>query len=159
MIGDNGLITAAEQNQDNVSFANHALTLGRVETTAYGVGGDDTITTLEGSDIILGGEGGDTIVASDLTNLLATDHNIVLGDDGYIDYDNDQALSSNPTDASDIDEIFSTSTDANGGADTIDTGDGDDIVIGGRFDDTINVGNGDNLVIGDSGRILSLIHI
>src|SRR5262249_17683081 len=52
-----------------------------------------------------------------------------------------------------IDQIFSTSTTAFGGADTISTGDGSDIVIGGRADDTIDAGNGDNIVIGDSGQI------
>ena len=73
----------------------------------------------------------------------------MLGDDGRIAY----ALTD--TDASDIDLIESTSTTVAGGADQITTGDGEDIIIGGRFGDTINAGNGDNLVIGDSGRIVA----
>jgi Ca2+-binding RTX toxin-like protein len=40
-----------------------------------------------------------------------------------------------------------------GGNDTIDSGAGQDIIIGGRLDDTVNAGDGDNVVIGDSGRI------
>jgi Ca2+-binding RTX toxin-like protein len=86
--------------------------------------------------------------------------NIIFGDTGYIDYDND-------SDADDIDEIASTTTtaawgvDANldpviidvGGIDTIHTGDGDDLILGGRFGDTINARNGDNIVFGDSGSI------
>ena len=54
---------------------------------------------------------------------------------------------------SDIDLIESLSTTRSGGVDTITTLGGNDIVIGGRFGDTINAGDGDNLVIGDSGRI------
>ena len=40
-----------------------------------------------------------------------------------------------------------------GGVDNITTLGGNDIVIGGRFGDTVDAGDGDNLVIGDSGRI------
>ena len=55
--------------------------------------------------------------------------------------------------SSDIDLIVSLSTTAAGGADQINTGHGNDIVIGGRFGDTINARDGDNLVVGDSGRV------
>ena len=54
-----------------------------------------------------------------------------------------------------MDAIVSTSTTNFGGADQITAGAGQDIIIGGRFGDTINAGDGDNLVIGDSGRILA----
>src|SRR5205814_398899 len=40
-----------------------------------------------------------------------------------------------------------------GGADTIATGSGDDIVIGGAAGDTIGAGEGNNTVFGDSGLI------
>ena len=49
--------------------------------------------------------------------------------------------------------MLSLSTTAGGGADDIDSGSGDDILIGGRFGDTIDTVDGDNFVIGDSGEI------
>src|SRR5205085_1086258 len=42
---------------------------------------------------------------------------------------------------------------ATGGPDKITTLGGDDIVIGGAFDDTIDAGDGNNVVFGDSGSI------
>ena len=119
-----------------------------VETLAFGVGGADSILTLSGRDIILGGHEGDTIIASDLANPSTDDDNIVFGDDGRIVYDADG-------DPADIDLIESLATLVAGGADTIDTGDGEDIVLGGRFGDTIRAREGENLVIGDSGRIVA----
>ena len=82
--------------------------------------------------------------------------NIVLGDDGAIDYvreERDGDVPGADTDASDIDLILSLSTTDGGGADDIDSGSGDDIIIGGRFGDIIDAGDGDNLVFGDSGEI------
>ncbi len=146
IIGDHGRIVSA--TSDTTRFGTHPLTLGQIETTNFAVGGDETINTGVGVDIIFGGFGGDTITASDLNNTTTDDENIVLGDDGEIVYDND----SNPTD---IDEIVSTSTTSGGGIDVINTGEGEDIIIGGRFGDTINAREGDNIVIGDSGKITS----
>ena len=88
---------------------------------------------------MLGGVGGDTID-------VGTGDNIVLGDNGFIDY------VSVDTDPGDIDQIGSTDT-ADGGIDDITSGGGDDIVIGGTAGDTIDAGDGDNIVIGDSGTI------
>src|SRR5207244_2395171 len=108
-----------------------------------GVGGADSITTLGGRDIILGGADADTINAGD-------GHNIVLGDTGYIDY---VGLDNDP---SDIDRIASPVDLADagiGGGDQITTGAGDDIILGGAAGDGINAGDGDNLVLGDSGQI------
>ena len=68
---------------------------------------------------------------------------------------NGEAFVATDGNSSDIDIIQSTSTAAFGGADTITTGDGSDIVIGGRLDDVIDAGNGDNVVIGDSAIIVS----
>ena len=102
-------------------------------------------------------------------------NNIVLGDSGYIDwtaaehgYPTQQAGDDN--DPTDIDRIWSTDTD-HGGSDSIYTGQGDDIIIGGENDATvaddaepslivesveeIYAGGGDNLVFGDSGQIIA----
>ncbi|MDT8419498.1 MAG: calcium-binding protein, partial [Desulfuromonadales bacterium] len=149
VIGDNGSVTATDGSYQ--TLPNQPMTIGRIETTAFGIGGVDVITTGTGSDIVLGGhdEGtttvGGTTYSGDTINV-GSGHNIVLGDDGTIVYDDD-------SDPSDIDEIVSTSTTAAGGADSITSLGGQDIIIGGRFGDTINAGDGDNLVIGDSGRI------
>jgi Ca2+-binding RTX toxin-like protein len=42
-----------------------------------------------------------------------------------------------------------------GGDDTIDTGNRNDIVIGGTGDDVIRAGNGVNIVVGDNARLFS----
>ena len=83
-------------------------------------------------------------------------NNIVLGDDGKIDYvrqERDGTVPGADTEASDIDLIESLSTTAAGGVDNITTNGDNDIVIGGRFGDTVNAGDGQNIVLGDSGRI------
>ena len=144
VIGDNGRIVSALA--DTPRFGGQPLTLGLIETMAFGVGGGDTINTLSGRDIIMGGHANDTITASDLTHASADDDNIVFGDDGRIVYDADG-------NSADIDLIVSLSTTAAGGIDIIDTGDGEDIILGGRYGDTIRAREGENLVIGDSGRI------
>lgn len=147
VIGDNGRITAAAA--DSSRWGGQPISLGRIETTDFDIGGVDTITTLAGRDIVVGGDAGDLITVSDLNNPGVADHNIVIGDDGFVDY----AIADN--DPSDIDALASTSPTLGGGEDIVETGDGDDIVIGGRFDDTIRARNGDNIVFGDSGRILA----
>jgi len=148
VIGDSGKITAA--NDDSVQqLAGIPMTFGEIETITFGDGGVDTITTLGGHDILLGGHEGDIINAGE-------GNNIVLGDDGQIDYtraDRGSMVSGADANAADIDVIESLSTDYAGGADTITTGAGNDIIIGGRYGDTLDAGDGDNIVIGDSGRI------
>jgi Ca2+-binding RTX toxin-like protein len=136
IFGDHGII-------DQVTGTRRISTTGavtRITTTEPSNGVADTIYGGSNNDIILGGNGGDTIDAGEGSN-------IVFGDLGYIDF---VGLDADP---SDIDQIASTETTSFGGADGITSGDGQDIIIGGRFGDTINTGNGDNLVIGDSGRI------
>ena len=157
VIGDSGKITAADANAPQ--FGGQPMTFGLIETIQPDDGGDDTITTLSGYDIVFGGDENDTIVVSDLLNLnTTTDHNIVFGDNGLIDYVRaERALGVGGADLNpgDIDLIESTATDFAGGMDTITSGDGQDIIIGGRFGDVIMANDGDNLVIGDSGQIVA----
>jgi Ca2+-binding RTX toxin-like protein len=148
VIGDSGKIRSAVA--DTPDFSNHPLTLGQIETLAFGIGGPDLITTGTGRDIVLGGHLNDTITVSDLLVSGADDHNIVLGDDGFILYDRD-------LNSGDIDEIASLSTTFAGGSDTITSTGGDDIIIAGRFGDDVHAGDGDNVVIGDSGQLLSAV--
>ena len=158
VLGDSGRITAAVEDSPRFS-PNVPLTVGSIETIAPDIGGSDTITSGTGYDILFGGDKGDSITVSDIYNLVFTDHNIVLGDNGLIDYVRaERDLGVPPgadTDSSDIDLIESTATYYAGGIDTIISGDGQDIIIGGRFGDTIIANHGDNLVIGDSGQIVA----
>ena len=201
VFGDNGRITAATGNA--INFIGLPITLGLVETIESLIGGSDKITTGIGRDIIMGGIDADLIVANFgeygfdenlVPAALGSDaNNIVIGDSGYLDWTAADAgrvyadattplagtLPGDDQNAMDIDRVWSTET-TDGGTDTIKTGDGDDIIIGGedgeiisdvRIDgietlrpelastgtegDTILAGQGNNLVFGDNGRILA----
>src|SRR5439155_303521 len=136
------------------------------------------------------GGGGDVLTLNDTGDDTAgarEGRNIVIGDSGYIDWTAADfgrfyaattfargTLSGDDSNALDIDRIFSTEPD-HGGNDTITTGAGDDIIIGGEDGelvqgihiagsgapeivvaaatdgDTIVAGTGNNLVLGDAG--------
>ncbi len=96
-----------------------------VQTSSPDQGGDDWIFTDSGSDIVLGGRGGDHIDAGQTERGDAA-RDIVLGDHGSIEFSDTGAVSQ------------LTSTDPNlGGADWITTGGGPDLIIGG--DDVDNI--------------------
>ena len=126
ILGDGGTITAADQNDHR--YGNLPITLGSIATTDDGIGGNDTISTGNGNDVVLGGTGADTIHIGSGTNL-------VLGDDGAIVWASD----GNPAD---IDLVTSTDP-TDGGNDTITIGTGEAIVVGGAGADTITGGAGD----------------
>ena len=93
------------------------MTLGLLTTTDSAVGGADRITSGAGDDAVLGGIGGDTIDAGDGAN-------VVLGDNGLVDWtaaERGGTLPGDDADASDIDRIRSLDP-ALGGDDTITTG-------------------------------------
>ncbi|MCA8884705.1 MAG: hypothetical protein KDA50_13305 [Rhodobacteraceae bacterium] len=148
--GDALLLIPADVSPDIVFGDNGALTfttagvLTYAETTATGVGGADTITTGGGSDLVFGGTDGDSIGTG-----AANYDDIVLGDEGLADF----------TDSGVLIQLLSTN-EATGGTDTVFTGDGSDIVIGGAAGDMIDAGTdaggdtGMDLVLGDSGEIL-----
>ena len=141
-----------------------------ITSTDTGIGGDDTITTGTGTDIIIGGTGADTITASDLTKnasgayVNADGRNLVFGDNGQI-----IAASSDTSrfGAQPITLGLVTTIDpVNGGADSITTTGGDDIAFGGTgtktvlvnnapvvVGDTLNLGDGNNIAFGDDGEI------
>ncbi|MDX9818689.1 MAG: calcium-binding protein, partial [Desulfococcus multivorans] len=124
-------------------------------------GGWDWITTGAGNDIVIGGRFADEIDAGDGDNL-------VIGDSGRIT-------------AADVDApqfgvgmtygLIETMEFGDGGSDTITTGSGSDIILGGHNDDanqdlllmsfvgggglgeTIDAGDGNNIVFGDNGKI------
>ena len=101
-------------------------------------GGVDTITGGDGSDNIIGGQAGDIIGAGD-------GRNIVMGDSGKFEYEADGDLS-----------LAETAHSADGGIDAIDSGSGNDVLLGGAAGDILNAGGGDNVVLGDSGQITFL---
>jgi Ca2+-binding RTX toxin-like protein len=159
VLGDHGRVTAANSNGSR--FEAQPITLGLVETIEPTIGGNDTITTGIGADVILGGLGADVIVANlgevyvrgaATGNRLDSD-NVVVGDHGYVDWtraDRPGAVTGADGDASDIDLLVGTDPTL-GGIDTITTGAGNDIVMGGTAGDTIRAGAGNDLVFGDNG--------
>jgi Ca2+-binding RTX toxin-like protein len=113
------------------------------------MGGNDTITVGNANDIVIGGQGSDTIHAGH-------GKNIVFGDAGRITAaTTDDAKAQISVHEFAIGEIVSVSF-ADGGIDTIDSGDQDDILIGGRDGDVLDAGKGDNVVFGDHGQILTV---
>ena len=147
IIGGAATDTIAAGNGDNLVIGDHG-TLDFVEgdlrsatSTDFTVGGNDTITAGAGNDFIIGGLGADSLTAGEGDNL-------VLGDHGELVFsaagDLDRAKSLSPTE---------------GAGDTISTGAGRDIVIGGRDADTITAGDGDNVVFGDNGEATWLVAV
>jgi len=124
-------------------------------------GGDDQISAGADADYVIGGVGSDFIItAGNMTlaeaMLLIAQQNydaldpgdaardVVIGDNGEIRFDE----SGNLTRAESNEPAYA-------GEDTIVTGNGPDVAIGGTFDDLILVGGDDNaadLAIGDNGR-------
>ena len=124
IIGDDGVATF---NQGKITSA---------ATTDPGLGGVDNITVSGGNNVILGGTGGDTI----LVQGASSSGNVILGDDGQAQFTQQGVLS------------YITSTDqTDGGDDTITTGDGNNVVLGGFGADMITVGAGANVILGDNG--------
>ncbi|MCF2147132.1 DUF4347 domain-containing protein [Desmonostoc muscorum LEGE 12446] len=126
-IGDSGKVTIA------------AGKVNRIETTDSNLGGNDTITTGSGEDIVLGGFGSDNLTTG-------ASNDVVLGDNGYISY---VEIDNDPTN---IDRITTTNA-KDGGNDTVNSGAGNDIVLGGVGDDQINAGDGNDLIFGDNGKV------
>ena len=104
-------------------------------TTDPLVGGNDTIFGGDGGNVVIGGFGDDSIT---------TGRNVdrVLGDNGLAQF----TLTSGV-----LAPLSLQTTDTKiGGNDTINVGDGGNIVYGGAGDDSITAGNGDNDIIGDN---------
>ncbi|MFO1002887.1 MAG: hypothetical protein U0936_21355 [Planctomycetaceae bacterium] len=97
-------------------------------------GGNDTIVTGTGRDVVFGGSAQDSINIS-------SGNNLVLGDNGKATFDTaGQWLTVESLDTS------------IGDNDTVTTSNGDDVVFGGAMNDQINVSGGRNIVVGDSAR-------
>jgi Ca2+-binding RTX toxin-like protein len=121
VLGDNGAVY-----RDGAQVVTRVETFDEDGTT----GAPDTIVSLGGVNVIVGGIGGDFIDASFGTN-------IVLGDNGVVNVGGD---------------VFTTEP-AIGGADVI-LGGSTNIILGGAAGDHITLGGGTNTVLGDNGAVL-----
>ena len=102
---------------------------------ADGVGGDDTITTGSGNDFVVGGLGSDTINAGDGANVAAADN-------AHLSFTAGGVIS-----------LAATIAGLLGGADTVTSGGGNDVLLGGAGGDTLHAGAGQNVVLGDDGSV------
>ena len=137
VLGDNGEVVFFTGDDNRI--------VTRIETTAPEDGDRDLIFPANGSDIVLGGAGGDLINAG-----LDDSRDVVVGDGGVANFTDDGRIKDIATNAPSI-----------GGDDDITVGDGDDIVLGGFGQDAIDVDRetgeligddtGDDVVIGDNG--------
>ncbi|KKB08616.1 beta strand repeat-containing protein [Devosia chinhatensis] len=104
------------------------------QSIAFDQGGNDTIRLGNGRNVVVGGLGDDTITLGDGGNL-------VIGDNGQVRYgvNNDR-----------IERLYAQGlATILGGKDIIDTGAGDDVVMGGQDDDRIDGGAGNDILVGD----------
>ena len=125
LIGDNGTATFAADGK-RVQVISELSSLG----------GDDIISAAGGNNLVLGGVGGD-----DITTGAGADR--IFGDNGQLDYLNGI-----------LNRIATTDTsEATGGIDTIEAGDGDNMVFGGTHGDEIDSGIGNSILMGDNGFV------
>jgi len=125
LIGDNGTATFAADGK-RIQVVSDLSTLG----------GNDTITANGGNNLVLGGVGNDEI-----TTGAGADR--IFGDNGQIDYLNGI-----------LTRVATTDTDeTTGGIDTIEAGDGDNIIFGGTHGDDIDSGTGNSILMGDNGFV------
>ncbi|PKQ08569.1 MAG: hypothetical protein CVT71_00430, partial [Alphaproteobacteria bacterium HGW-Alphaproteobacteria-10] len=140
ILGDNGTVTYAG--------ATGSLKLRQMVSTVTSRGGNDIITTGDGTKYIIGGYGKDTIT----TGTGGTGTHVIIGDAGQIDFDTDGSVK----------VVATTDTEANpgyGNDDTItSTGDGNNIILGGMGADTIKTKAATvptmDVILGDNGAVL-----
>jgi Ca2+-binding RTX toxin-like protein len=141
VLGDDGRIdTMLDGNPADIDL------ITSTSTTAFG--GADNINSGAGNDIVIGGRMDDSVNAGE-------GDNIVVGDSGAVTaatVDAPQRAGLPMTVG-----VIESMTFADGGRDTITTGDGNNIVIGGFGNDTITTGAGADIVLGDDGRIDTML--
>lgn len=145
VIGDNGEVLLATEAPNFGTFRYALVYAATLDATT---GGNDIIRTGYGADLILGGGANDHITANAGETAAQSDAiNLVFGDFGAAYWNLDGDLST-------LDLVTSIDT-AFGGRDVINTGRGDDIVLGGYEQDEIYASEGSNIVLGDSGLLKS----
>jgi len=123
LIGDNGFIAYTAGIVAQFSSSDTSATTGGIDSIAAG----------DGDNLILGGLGGDTISAG-------VGNDLVIGDNGEANYD-----------AAGVITAVTTTQISLGGNDSIDAGEGDNIILGGFGADTLIAGAGNDKLIGDNG--------
>ena len=138
VLGDHGFV-------DTVLLDGAPASIDRIWSTDPTVGGNDTVTTGGSDDVVVGGVGNDTVIAGDGRNL-------VLGDNGRLTALLGEAArwSTLPMGVGRLE----TTNPTVGGSDTITTGTGADVVLGGQGGDTIDLGDGIDLALGDNGYVV-----
>ncbi|WP_404783714.1 DUF4347 domain-containing protein [Altericista sp. CCNU0014] len=158
LLGDNG----------QVDYLQHG-TLARVfaTDTLDATGGDDDIEGNSGIDIAMGGVGGDDIWGDAAIASASDGDDILLGDNGLVDFTLDLDLNltltgASPANLATLDRIES-KTDGRGAVDTIRGNAGSDVAMGGTAGDSIygddesasgGAQDGADLLLGDNGLIL-----
>ena len=125
VVGDNG----------EVEYTGGTVTLIDTTDTVNSTGGNDRITLTGGNNKVAAGVGADTVTTGDGADQ-------ILGDNGTFNYDTAGVITS----------AFTTEHEL-GAADTIISGAGNDLILGGFAGDDITAGAGDDTVIGDNGQV------
>ena len=129
VLGDGGL---AEYDKSNVSnMVNSGLQ--KVETQADAEGGVDDIDIHGDRNVVMGGAYGDEVDIDGADN-------VVVGDGGKYQVEEDY-------------RTIETRSEHDGGHDTINTGNGRNVVMGGMDSDEITTGNGNDIILGDGGFV------
>jgi hypothetical protein len=100
-------------------------------------GGNDQIVAGTGRNILIGGQGGDTVRSGAGADL-------AFGDNVRIRF----------VDGLPVEAVSTDLTDASGGNDNLDLGDGDNTAMAGVGSDTVTTGAGRDTVMGDGGSVL-----
>ena len=127
----NNIIVAAYGQVTGTSAGFHT----NVQTTSPGGISGDNITVGNGNNIVIGAGGNNAIQTGNGAN-------VIIGDEGAVGYDSMGALSS-----------IATTNPAIYGINTINVGNGNNIIFGGSGVDNIAAGDGDNIIFGDNGQV------
>ncbi len=131
ILGDSGLAT----------FTSGILT--HIETTAPEHGSGDFIFASDGDDVVMGGSGADQIDAG-----TDSGEDVILGDNGTADFD--------VVDGRSLPRFIQSTDTSFGGIDSILSGNGFDILLGGSEGDFLDAGGNDtsrDIVFGDHGAL------
>ncbi|MFT7691453.1 MAG: Ca2+-binding RTX toxin-like protein, partial [Candidatus Latescibacterota bacterium] len=130
IFGDNAL----------ASFAGGVEYLQWMRSLAPEIGGSDQMSSFAGADVIVAGNGADSITVGDGDYIL-------LGDNGLVDYSIDGDLNT-------LDLATSIDPAAGGGDDVIHSGAGKNLIVGGLGAETVALSGGDNIVVGDNAELV-----
>jgi Ca2+-binding RTX toxin-like protein len=137
ILGDNGTVVRADGSTD----ANDIF------TTDPDFGGADSISGGGGNDILIGGSGGTDLTGANCVPLGPADtisgdagDDILIGDNARI-----------TRDAANLVQKIQTTFPDHGGADSMDGGSGNDIMLGGEGPDSMIGGVGNDVMLGDNG--------